>query len=226
MADGQPDQRKIACEIAKAQPDLMLVVGDIVYPSGTISEYLHHFWNEIQQHRERRPRPRRAGHGVGAVVCGARQSRRMVAQPELPTGRPGRVLFLPRARQRSEETFALPLAISLARILDVRAGLDQYHHGFSPGHRSAGAGRGVQARRGRHLSRPLFLLVRERPRAVPLSRRQQLHQPHRPAAARVDSPAPHTDQGPVEIRFLPSSRLSLERDALRGSANAAAGAGV
>ncbi|GDY22142.1 hypothetical protein LBMAG56_34890 [Verrucomicrobiota bacterium] len=46
MADGQPDQRKIACEIAKAQPDLMLVVGDIVYPSGTISEYLHHFWNE------------------------------------------------------------------------------------------------------------------------------------------------------------------------------------
>ena len=46
MADGFPDARKIAYQISRVQPDIMLVVGDIVYPSGSVSEYFRHFWNE------------------------------------------------------------------------------------------------------------------------------------------------------------------------------------
>ena len=46
MADGFPDQRKIAFAISRLKPDLMIVLGDIVYPSGTVSEYFRHFWNE------------------------------------------------------------------------------------------------------------------------------------------------------------------------------------
>ncbi len=45
-ADGKADQKKVAFQIIKAAPEFLIVVGDIVYPKGRVSEYLDHFWNE------------------------------------------------------------------------------------------------------------------------------------------------------------------------------------
>ncbi len=38
------DQKAIACETFKSQPDFVMITGDIVYGQGLISEYLTNFW--------------------------------------------------------------------------------------------------------------------------------------------------------------------------------------
>lgn len=44
LADGKPSQKVIAHQISLAKPDFLVVLGDIVYPNGRVSEYLDHFW--------------------------------------------------------------------------------------------------------------------------------------------------------------------------------------
>ncbi|MBI5773254.1 MAG: metallophosphoesterase family protein [Verrucomicrobia bacterium] len=43
-ADGKPDQRKVAYAMAQTAPEFMLIVGDIVYSKGRVSEYMTNFW--------------------------------------------------------------------------------------------------------------------------------------------------------------------------------------
>jgi predicted phosphodiesterase len=43
-ADGNEDQKKVAFEMSKVKPEFMLIVGDIVYSQGKMSEYLRKFW--------------------------------------------------------------------------------------------------------------------------------------------------------------------------------------
>ena len=45
LANGKPPQNGIAWQIAQQQPDFMIALGDIVYPRGRVSEYMHHFWS-------------------------------------------------------------------------------------------------------------------------------------------------------------------------------------
>ncbi len=44
LANGKPPQNGIAWQIAQQQPDFMIALGDIVYPDGRVSQYMHHFW--------------------------------------------------------------------------------------------------------------------------------------------------------------------------------------
>jgi hypothetical protein len=44
MASGKPEQNGIAFQIGKVKPDFLVALGDIVYSSGRVSQYLHHFW--------------------------------------------------------------------------------------------------------------------------------------------------------------------------------------
>lgn len=44
MADGKPPQNAIAFQVSRVAPDFLVALGDIVYSSGRVSEYLHHFW--------------------------------------------------------------------------------------------------------------------------------------------------------------------------------------
>jgi acid phosphatase type 7 len=51
MTNGKPEQKAIAWQIAQQKPDFMIALGDIVYSSGRVSQYLHHFWptyNDVQ----------------------------------------------------------------------------------------------------------------------------------------------------------------------------------
>lgn len=45
LADGKPAQKAIAHQISLAHPDFLVALGDIVYPGGRVSEYMHHFWD-------------------------------------------------------------------------------------------------------------------------------------------------------------------------------------
>lgn len=44
IADGKTQQNAVAWQIQQQQPDFMIALGDIVYPQGRVSQYLHHFW--------------------------------------------------------------------------------------------------------------------------------------------------------------------------------------
>ena len=43
-ASGEPEQRKVAYQMARAKPEFLLICGDIVYSKGLVSEYLSRFW--------------------------------------------------------------------------------------------------------------------------------------------------------------------------------------
>ncbi len=44
LASGKPEQNGVAFEVSKARPDFLVALGDIVYSTGRVSQYLHHFW--------------------------------------------------------------------------------------------------------------------------------------------------------------------------------------
>ena len=44
MANGKPEQNRIAYRISLQKPDFLVALGDIVYSGGRVSEYMHHFW--------------------------------------------------------------------------------------------------------------------------------------------------------------------------------------
>jgi predicted phosphodiesterase len=44
-ADGRPNCREVAYQMWQVKPEFMLVVGDICYAKGRVSEYLKHFWD-------------------------------------------------------------------------------------------------------------------------------------------------------------------------------------
>ena len=44
LASARPEQNAIAFQIAKQKPELLLALGDIVYPGGRTLEYMHHYW--------------------------------------------------------------------------------------------------------------------------------------------------------------------------------------
>lgn len=44
MAQGRPYQHGVAYRIAQQKPDFLVALGDIVYPSGHINQYMHFYW--------------------------------------------------------------------------------------------------------------------------------------------------------------------------------------
>jgi predicted phosphodiesterase len=44
LANGKSEQNGVAFQIAQTKPDFMVVLGDIVYSAGRVSQYMHHFW--------------------------------------------------------------------------------------------------------------------------------------------------------------------------------------
>lgn len=52
LANGKEHQKAIAYQLAERQPELMLALGDIVYPAGRVSQYMSFFWktyNDVDQ---------------------------------------------------------------------------------------------------------------------------------------------------------------------------------
>lgn len=49
LANGGSQQNAVAYQISRVQPQFMVVLGDIVYPTGRVSQYMHHFWNTYDQ---------------------------------------------------------------------------------------------------------------------------------------------------------------------------------
>ena len=45
LADGKAFQNEVADRISRSRPDFMVVLGDIVYPLGRVSQYMDHFWS-------------------------------------------------------------------------------------------------------------------------------------------------------------------------------------
>lgn len=44
LANGQKEQKAIAWQLWRAQPEFLVALGDIVYSTGRVSQYLDHFW--------------------------------------------------------------------------------------------------------------------------------------------------------------------------------------
>ena len=44
LADGKAFQNEVAYQISRNDPDFMVLLGDIVYPLGRVSQYMDHFW--------------------------------------------------------------------------------------------------------------------------------------------------------------------------------------
>jgi hypothetical protein len=44
MAQGRPYQHEVAYSIAQQKPDFLVALGDIVYPTGRINQYMHFYW--------------------------------------------------------------------------------------------------------------------------------------------------------------------------------------
>ncbi|MEA3207603.1 MAG: acid phosphatase type 7 [Chthoniobacter sp.] len=49
LANGKEQQNAVAFEISRVQPQFLVVLGDIVYPTGRVSQYMHHFWGTYNQ---------------------------------------------------------------------------------------------------------------------------------------------------------------------------------
>ncbi|MEZ0264623.1 MAG: metallophosphoesterase [Phycisphaerae bacterium] len=45
LANGKPNQNAVAYQVSLVKPDFLLVLGDIVYPTGRVSQYMDHFWS-------------------------------------------------------------------------------------------------------------------------------------------------------------------------------------
>ena len=44
LANGKPEQNAVAFQMFQVKPDFLVVLGDIVYSAGRVSQYMHHFW--------------------------------------------------------------------------------------------------------------------------------------------------------------------------------------
>jgi len=49
MVNGKAAQNAIAKRIAGEKPDFMLALGDIVYPTGRVNQYMHYFWKTYNE---------------------------------------------------------------------------------------------------------------------------------------------------------------------------------
>ena len=49
LANGMKQQNAIAFEISRVQPQFLVALGDIVYPTGRVSQYMDHFWSTYNQ---------------------------------------------------------------------------------------------------------------------------------------------------------------------------------
>ena len=44
LANGKEAQKAVAYRLAEEKPDALVALGDIVYPSGRVNQYMHFFW--------------------------------------------------------------------------------------------------------------------------------------------------------------------------------------
>jgi len=56
MAQGLDNQNAVAYQISKQQPEFLVALGDIVYPTGRVNQYMHHFWGTYNNVTEAGPK--------------------------------------------------------------------------------------------------------------------------------------------------------------------------
>jgi acid phosphatase type 7 len=56
MAQGSKEQNEIAYQISKEQPEFLMALGDIVYPTGRVNQYMEFFWHTYNNVTEAGPK--------------------------------------------------------------------------------------------------------------------------------------------------------------------------
>ena len=56
MAQGREVPTPVAYEISKQKPDFLVALGDIVYPTGRINQYMSYFWGTYNNVAEAGPK--------------------------------------------------------------------------------------------------------------------------------------------------------------------------
>jgi hypothetical protein len=56
MAQGRDAQREVAYQIGKLKPEFLVALGDIVYPTGRVNQYMHFFWGTYNNVVEASPK--------------------------------------------------------------------------------------------------------------------------------------------------------------------------
>jgi hypothetical protein len=66
MAQNSKAQDAVAYHISRCCPEFLVALGDIVYPTGRVSQYMHHFWDTYNNVAE--PSPRRGAPLMASVT--------------------------------------------------------------------------------------------------------------------------------------------------------------
>jgi hypothetical protein len=56
LAQGREEQRPVAYQISKQNPEFLVALGDVVYPTGRINQYMAFFWNTYNNVKEASPK--------------------------------------------------------------------------------------------------------------------------------------------------------------------------
>jgi hypothetical protein len=141
MAEGRDTQRAIAFQISKQQPDFLVALGDIVYPTGRVTQYMHFFWDTYNNVTEAGPKtgaPLMASVPFYPVLGNHDVSARL---PLVPDALGAYYFFAPPRGGPGEGPWITPLgndpavaAKFRAATLDSYPNLDDYSFDYGPAH--------------------------------------------------------------------------------------------
>jgi hypothetical protein len=141
MAQGRPYQQPIAHQISLQKPEFLVALGDIVYPTGRVNQYMHFFWHTYNNVTETGPKtgaplmatvpfyPVLGNHDVSAKL------------PAVPDALAAYLFFAPPKGGPGEGPWATPLGKDEAVAAKFRAAaadsypnLDAYSFDYGPAH--------------------------------------------------------------------------------------------
>jgi hypothetical protein len=141
MAQGRPHQREIAYRISLQQPEFLVALGDIVYPTGRVNQYMHYYWGTYNNVSKASPEsgaslmagvtfyPVLGNHDIGAKLA------------KVPDALGAYYFFSPPKNGPGEGPWATPLDGTERAIADFRAAtrdsypyIDVYSFDNGPAH--------------------------------------------------------------------------------------------
>jgi acid phosphatase type 7 len=141
MAQGREVQKPVAYEISKQKPDFLVALGDIVYPTGRINQYMSYFWGTYNNVAEAGPKsgaPLMAGVPFYAVLGNHDVSAKL---PTVPDALAAYYFFAPPKGGPGEGPWITPLGDDTAVAAKFRAAaadsypnLDAYSFDNGPAH--------------------------------------------------------------------------------------------
>jgi len=141
MAQGRQAQRPIAYEISKHKPEFLVALGDIVYPTGRVNQYMRFFWGTYNNVTEAGPKtgaPLMASVPFYALLGNHDVSAKL---PAVPDALAAYYIFSPPKGGPGEGPWVTPLGDDTAVAAKFRAAaadsypnLDNYSFDYGPAH--------------------------------------------------------------------------------------------